>query len=182
VHGRCASPSTISLSRLDEHVIERFLARAHAQVTHAHQVESPEMAAAELAAEAAAAERSYREALTNVDLRRQIGSADHDRMVAALHDAWQTALAGIPQQTPQSVGPLVQADVDELVAELRRRGDVDSLRELLAAAIQAVFVRPAASRARNLPIEDRVRIVWRGEEPLELPRRGERFAPRAHTW
>jgi hypothetical protein len=27
-----------------------------------------------------------------------------------------------------------------------------------------------------------VRIVWRDEEPLVLPRRGERFEPRAYTW
>jgi hypothetical protein len=73
-------------------------------------------------------------------------------------------------------------DVAALVAELRRRGDVASLRELLGSAIQAVFIRPAASRARNLPIENRVRIVWQDEEPLELPRRGERFEPRAYAW
>ncbi len=77
---------------------------------------------------------------------------------------------------------LASADLAALVEELRRRGDVASLRELLASGIQAVFVRPAASRSHSLPISDRVHIVWADEDPLELPRRGERFEPRAYAW
>ena len=138
--------------------------------------------APERATAAAEAEQSYRQALTNIELRQRIGSADHDRMVAALHEEWQRALAEIPEAPVARSEALPDVDLAELVAELQRRGDVASLRELLGSAIQAVFVRPAASRARNLPIEDRVRIVWRDEEPLELPRRGERFEPRAYAW
>jgi hypothetical protein len=103
-------------------------------------------------------------------------------MVAALHEEWQRALAEIPEAPPSRAETLADVDVAGLVDELQRRGDTASLRELLASAIQAVFVRPAASRARNLPIEDRVRVVWRDEEPLVLPRRGERFEPRAYAW
>jgi site-specific DNA recombinase len=180
VHGRCPSPSTISLARLDEYVVEQFL--AHAGELRLRQVATTDAAIDELAAVAADAEQSYREALTNVELRQTIGAADHDRMVAALHDAWRQALAAIPEAPAATPEPLTGVDVAELVAELQRRGDVASLRELLGSAIQAMFVRPAASRARNLPIEDRVRIVWRDEEPVELPRRGERFAPRAYAW
>lgn len=44
------------------------------------------------------------------------------------------------------------------------------------------FVRPTASQARNLPIVDRVRIVWADEPKLALPTRGERFEPRPYTW
>lgn len=56
------------------------------------------------------------------------------------------------------------------------------LRASIASEVAAVFVRPAASRARNLPIEDRVRIVWRGEEELELPTRGATFGVKTYTW
>ncbi len=180
VHGRCPAPSTISLKRLDEYVVEQFL--AHAGELRLRQVATADHAIDQLAGAAAEAEASYREALTNIELRQQIGAADHDRMVAALHEAWRRALAAIPEAPVARPEPRADVDVAELVAELRRRGDVAALRELLASAIQAVFVRPAASRARNLPIEDRVRIVWRDEEPLELPRRGERFEPRAYAW
>lgn len=180
VHGRCPSPSTISLARLDRYVLEQFLARAGE--LKLRQVATEDDAVDALASAAAEAEQSYREALTNIDLRQQIGAADHDRMVAALHAAWQRALAEIPDAPSPRPQRLADVDVAELVAELQRRGDVASLRELLASEIQAVFVRPAASRARTLPIDDRVRIVWQDEETLELPRRGERFEPRAYTW
>ena len=39
---------------------------------------------------------------------------------------------------------------------------------ILASAIDAVMVKPAASGS----IENRVRILWRGEAPHDLPRRG----------
>jgi DNA invertase Pin-like site-specific DNA recombinase len=180
VHGRCPAPSSVSLGRLDEHVVDQFLARARG--LQLRQEAPPDEAVDRLAVVAAEAEASYRQALTNTDLRHQIGAADHDRMVATLHKDWQEALAVIPEPTSAVSETLEDADLAELVAELQRRGDVDSLRELLASAIQAVFVRPAASRARNVPIEDRVRIVWRDDDQLDLPRRGERFEPRAYTW
>jgi hypothetical protein len=56
------------------------------------------------------------------------------------------------------------------------------LREPLSTAIQAIFVRPAASRARNLLTEDRVKIVWMDDEPVDVPHRGERFEPKPYTW
>jgi site-specific DNA recombinase len=178
VHGRCPAPSSISLLRLERYVLDEFLARNRVTL---RQTEPADAATEAAAAAAAQAERDYREALTNIDLRQQIGAADHDRMIGALHEAWQHALAAIPS-VPQPSSSPAEADLAELVRELETRGDKDSLRELLASSIQAVFVRPAASRARNLPIEGRVRIVWADEEPLELPRRGERYEPRAYAW
>jgi DNA invertase Pin-like site-specific DNA recombinase len=178
VHGRCPAPSSISLARLNEYVLKRFLARAGE--LRLRQVASADGALDELAGAAAEAEQSYRQALTNVELRQRIGNADHDQMVAALHEEWQRRLTEIPEASQP--GPLADVDVAELVADLQESNDVASWREVLASEIQAVFVRPAASRARNLPIEDRVRIVWADEEPLELPRRGERFEPRAYVW
>jgi hypothetical protein len=102
-------------------------------------------------------------------------------MVSAYHAAWQEALAAVPTQA-RTQKQTASVDIAGLVAELQRRDDVQSLRELLATEVQAVFVRPATSRARNLPIEDRVRIVWANDPPLTLPKRGERFEPRPYTW
>jgi hypothetical protein len=104
-------------------------------------------------------------------------------MLVALRQARDEAQEAVPRRHRQpSSAPLANADLAALVGELQRRGDVASLRELLGSGIQGVFVRPAASRSHNLPISDRVHIVWADDEPLELPRRGERFEPRAYAW
>ena len=71
---------------------------------------------------------------------------------------------------------------DLLWSWLTETGEIEKARELLARHIQAVFVRPAASRAHNLPIADRVHIVWADEPELVLPKRGTRFVPRPYTW
>ncbi len=180
VHGRCAQPVSIAMEKLDEYVIDAFLARAGSlQLTQVPENED----GARLEAAAAEAERRYTSALTNVELRAQLGDADHDAMLIALREARDEAQAAVPRRRRSGPSaPLASADLSALVEELRRRGDVASLRELLASGIQAVFVRPAASRSHNLPISDRVQIVWADQDPLELPRRGERFEPRAYAW
>jgi DNA invertase Pin-like site-specific DNA recombinase len=177
VNGRCPSPTTVSLERLEEHVLEAFLVQHNTRLVAR---DEPSEDVNTLVQAAVNAEASYREALTNTALRTQIGTEDHDRMVGTLHTAWQEAHANVPQ--PKR-GPIVAtSDLAELVQELRKRGAVLDLRELLASAIQAVFVRPAASRSHNLPIEGRVHIVWADDPPLELPKRGSRFSPRAFAW
>jgi DNA invertase Pin-like site-specific DNA recombinase len=177
LHGRCPAPTSISEKRVNDYVLEQFLAHTLVSLEQAPALKDDDV---ELALAAAEAERSYRDALTNVELRAKIGATDHDRMVGLLYDAWQRALAAIPA-TPvrTAVGSV---DLEALVAELRERGDLHGLRELLGASVQAVFVRPAASRSRTAPIEDRVHIVWTDEPPLSLPKRGERFEPRRFTW
>lgn len=174
VHGRCPGPSTISLSRLEEHVVSRFLDRASMTLQVVEDTEDDELAEATVEAE-----RSYRAVLLDTDLRRQIGDTDHAALVAKLHKEWQDALSVTPVPRRQEIA---SSDLRALVTELKSRGDVRGLRELLASAIQAVFVRPATSRANNLPIEDRVRIIWQDDERLDLPRRGERFERRSFTW
>lgn len=179
-HGRCSSPSTISRQRLDQFVIEQFLDRAANQTLHSEAEDvDPEMLEA-----VDRTEQSYQSALMDLDLRRQIGDADHNRLLARLNEERQAALdAAASVRSASSPTLLGSVDLAELVEELQRREDVAGLRELLASAIDAVFVRPAASRSKTLPIEDRVRIVWRDEDAnLVLPRRGERFEPRAFTW
>jgi site-specific DNA recombinase len=175
VHGRCPAPSTVSSLRLEAYVIERFLERASVTL---ESVEETDDGPAERSVEA---ERAYRTALLDTDLRRQIGESDHSALVAKLHVEWKDALSAVPQNTA-AVASLGSTDLHALVSDLQERGDVLGLRELLGSAIQAVFVRPAASRSHSLPIEDRVKIVWKDEPKLDLPKRGERFTPRAFAW
>jgi hypothetical protein len=175
VHGTCEAPSSISADRLEEYVLAQFLARA-SDVNGAHQLENDDGAAAVEAA--LEAERTYKAWLTNTAMQQALG-ADYDARLLALKGAWDDARAAIPSPSSNLVGASTLA---EHVAEIREAGEIAALRELLSTGIQAVFVRPAASRAKNLPIEDRVRIVWMDEEPVDVPHRGGAWTPRPFTW
>jgi hypothetical protein len=167
----------VTKTRIEEYVIEQFL------------MEYPNLAfTATIGDEgddglehAVAAERAYRAQLDNLDLRATIGDEDHDRLIASLHRAWQEKLAAV---TPRPTVNALPAGVslDELVTQLREDGQTAELRELLGSTIDAVFVRRAASRSHTLPIADRVKIAFHGDEPLDLPRQGRRFEPRRFDW
>jgi DNA invertase Pin-like site-specific DNA recombinase len=184
VHGRCPSPATITKARLEKHVLAEFVARADAYlVGEPSQADTADMRRA--VAEAKAAEQRYRNALTNVSLRTKIGDVDHDTLVASLHDDWQARRRVVETANGDrvAVAPPAGMTISELVEQLQREGKNAELRSNLEAGVEAVFVRPARSKARNLPVEDRVQIVWRSTEPtLELPRRGRRFEPRPFAW
>lgn len=177
-HGRCPGPSTISASRVERYAVDQFLAAAGTAMFASVETGDDDQAAG-LAI--MAAERSYRSALTDLGLREQIGDADHAQLVAKLHAQWQEALAAAPAPSPRRPAADI-VDIHGLVARLERDGNVQDLRELLASAIQAVFVRPAASRQKNLPVSDRVKVVFHDEERLDLPRRGATYTPRAYQW
>jgi DNA invertase Pin-like site-specific DNA recombinase len=186
VHGRCPSPSVITKERVEQYAIDRFLERADAYLVPAEAEENDE--AQKLVAEASAAERAYRAQLDNLELRAEIGDADHDRLIGSLHRLWQEKLVAA-EEARASGGVETSAvelpdgvSLSELVERLRAEGRNEDLRSLLHAGIEAVYVRPALTKARNAPVEDRVKVVFRGDERLDLPRRGRRFEPRAYSW
>jgi DNA invertase Pin-like site-specific DNA recombinase len=176
-HGVCPEPATVTKERIEEYVIEQFLSGFPNLAFAA----SPDDKGDDGFAEAVAAERAYRAQLDNIELRATIGDEDHDRLIASLHRAWQEKLAAVKPRLNVSVIPH-GVSLDELVTQLREDGQVAELRELLGSAIDAVFVRTAASRSHSLPIADRVMIVFQGDEPLDLPRQGQRFEPRRFDW
>lgn len=177
VAGRCPSPSSISADRLEAYVIEQFLARA-SETRSAERLED-NGASIEAAEAALEAERRYKAFLVNVDMQAALGDDDYNLRLVALKGAWDEAQAAIPAPVSSAVG---SASLEHLVNELRAEDDIKNLRELLATTIRAVFVRPAASRAKNLPTSNRVKIVWMDDDPVELPHRGEAFAPRPFEW
>lgn len=175
VTGHCPHPVSISMNRLDDFVLERFCEEADRRYVGSVVEDN----ASELVASATEAERSYRAQLTNVALRKQIGDADHDALLASLHAEWQERLSEVERSvlTHSVVSLPRDVTLTELVEQRRAEGDVEQLRRFLASEIEAVIVSPAKSRARNAPIADRVEIVWRGDRALDLPRRGRRFEP-----
>jgi DNA invertase Pin-like site-specific DNA recombinase len=172
--GRCPEPSVVAKERIEQYVVDEFLARYDELRLRLQDEHVDDQL---LLADAQAAERSYRTALDNIELRKTIGDADHDTLLGSLHREWQAKQAAVRPAAPPVHVP-EDMSLRELVAEL----DPPELRELLATGIRAVFVRKAASRSHSLLIADRVRIIWRDEPAPELPRRGERFALRRFAW
>jgi hypothetical protein len=187
VSGRCPSPSVITKQRIEDYVIERFLDEADTYLIGVRDNEGAEEGRSELLGAVTVAEASYRAQLGNVELRRMIGDSDHDALIASLYQDWQDRLTELEEeQSARPNDPLVLPEgvsLRELVKHLRDEGRNSELRDLLAAGIEAVFVRPAKSRKRNEPVEDRVRVIFRGSEKIDLPKRGgQRFAPRSYAW
>jgi hypothetical protein len=55
-------------------------------------------------------------------------------------------------------------------------------RDLMSTAIDAVFLRPVRGSGNQVVIADRVLILWRGEAPADLPRRGHRVPLAPFAW
>ena len=174
-HGVCAAPSTITKTAIEKYVIEQFVGRFEDLNFAAREDDEPDAAVDRVLD----AESAYREQLENMELRNTIGAGDHDRLIAALYREWQSLLAESPARPKRATVP-EGVDIAGLVESLE--DDPAGLRELLGGGIQAVFIRPAVSRARNLPIAQRVHIVWADDPPVDLPRRGVVFEPRSFDW
>jgi len=187
--GRCPHPSSISMNRLHDFVLEQFTARALSSEDEPRQRKDDSAARATL--QEAQRELEEVKALEN-ELRPAVFAQALNAALDKVEEA-QEALADVGSFDDHDVALLANA-VLPLIAEYedtetgeRTPIKLDSagtrkVRAALAREIASVFVRPAASRSNKLPISDRVKIVWAGEEELELPRRGERFEPRAYAW
>lgn len=179
-HGLCPSPAVITKDRIEEYVIDQFVQEYPIRLTA---TTTDDDGPAQLQQAAAMAELAYRQQLDSTELRDMIGAADHDRLIGTLYRDWQAKLAAAADAhlppTPTLPEGLTIAD---MVERLRAQGATADLRQLLGSGVQAVFVRKAASRRRNLPVSDRLQIVWADDEPLELPRRGHRYEPRPFLW
>lgn len=174
-HGVCPAPATVTKTIVENYVIDAFVEHYSGLSFAAADGDDDDHVDRALEAE-----RAYRDQLENMELRNTIGAADHDRLIAALHRQWQDLLADTRPAQSRTVSIPDGVTLEDLVRDLR--DDPDNLRELLGSGIRAVFVRPAASRAHNLPIGDRVHIVWQDDEPVEVPRRGVEFVPRSFDW
>jgi site-specific DNA recombinase len=60
--------------------------------------------------------------------------------------------------------------------------NVPEKRHLLSASIDAVMIRAVRGLGRAVPIEERVLVLWRGQAPDDLPRRGRRQPLAAFPW
>lgn len=178
--GKCECPSVIVMERLDRYVIDQFLARTFSE-SYKPKVEQHD-------SDARAALEDARRALAEVEaLKGELRPAAYAQALdSALADleAAERELTKIGTYTEQDVALLANAALPLLNSDYQLDEEGTKIvRAALARDIAAVFVRPAKSKSKNLPISDRVKIVWQGEEELELPRRATSgFKPTPYTW
>jgi hypothetical protein len=102
----------------------------------------------------------------DLTLRRVLGDGYH-AAIEARATAVNQAQAELQRALAPAAGGEAIEGYDDLPVEDRRR--------ILGSSIDAVIVERAD--ARVVPIEGRVTILWRGEGPDDLPRRGRDNGP-----
>lgn len=160
--GVCPEPARISFLRADAYVTEKFLSWA-SDIAALDDTDN-ETARAEATIEMVEAElASYRDesivTVLGVETYRA-GLEERARRVDLARDELEL----LRRTTVPLVGRVTIGDEWPSL-------DVYERRELLYAAIDAVFVRRAHLGGRA-PFEDRLHICWAGEGPADLPRRG----------
>ncbi len=162
--GVCASQAQIREADLDDHVTDRFLTKM-ATVATADSDLTVDVERAVVRLEQAEAELA---AYRDEELVTVIGAAAYRRglevRAVAIDDA-RNQLAAARRTTSGVQGT---ADTGTLWPGF----DNAERRELLAAAIDAVFVRRRHSAAD--PVDERIHICWAGEGPTDLPGRRNR--------
>jgi hypothetical protein len=185
----CPHPSTISGEKLERIVLDAWIARVASKPDNP--TASPDDTAALARLEDAKKALSEVESLRG-ELRPAAYAQALDSALANV-EAAQEAVASVgawderdAAQLANAVLPMIAEYEDE---ETGKRTPIPfdeeglrAAREALAREIAAVFIRPAARRSKSLPISDRVKIVWAGEEELELPKRGTRSELPPYTW
>jgi hypothetical protein len=176
--GKCPAPATIMARLLDPYVEAQFLAALGPDGPLAEASEAN--AAIELAV--AAVQEAEREvdgylAATPASVvgpqRFRTGLEERQRVL----EVAQARLAEA-RQTSAFVGDLTPGSLLEAWPSL----SVSEKRHLLTAAVDAVVIRAVRGSGRSGAIKDRVRILWRGQGPDDLPGRGRRVPLASFSW
>jgi len=160
--GACPAPASIYREPLDDYVEAAWREQMADQALAVKQ-DSKALAAA--AAELKTAEEELSTFASDLTARRLLGDGYH----AALRTrakAVDQARAKIAQAGASGVDASAIAGYDDLSIEERKR--------ILSGSIDAVMVKPGRI---DTPLAERVTILWRGEGPDDLPRRGRSNGP-----
>jgi site-specific DNA recombinase len=160
--GKCPSPASILADIIEPYVEELVIAEVDGLVKFV-----PDSAEREGAVE------ELQRARTDLDefrrdraARRKLGPAWHDWLDTYLQ-AVNEAEAEL-ERLDLAVGPAMQGLTREHYLAL----PTDDRREVLAGFMDAVMVKRSRGRGRNTdPVDERARILWRGQAPSNLPRR-----------
>jgi site-specific DNA recombinase len=160
--GVCPEPANIDGRKLERHVEAVW----RSQMAREGFLVQPDTEVLQTAAEAlSAAEEELAVFAADLTARRVLGAGYHDAL-AARAAAVDAAQANMRRATTGTATVQNIEAYDDLPVTDRKR--------ILGSSIDAVIISRAHSR---IPVEDRVRILWRGEGPEDLPRRGRDNGP-----
>jgi site-specific DNA recombinase len=160
--GRCPKPASVNRRKLDDFVESAWreqMARETVSVQHDSEALHAATKALSEAQEEMAAFAS------DLTVRRVLGDGYH----AAL-EARSKAVNQAQVEMQRALGPIPNGGTIESYDEL----PIEDRKRILGSSVDAVIVERGNSR---IPIEERVTILWRGEGPDDLPRRGRDNGP-----
>lgn len=160
--GRCPEPASVNRRKLDDFVEAAWREQIAGEALSV-QYDSTALQTATDALSAAQEELAAFAA--DLTVRRALGGGYHAALEArskAVNDA-QAAMQ-------KALGPAANIETVESYEEL----PIEDRKRILGSSIDAVIVKRGHAR---VPIEDRVTILWRGEGPDDLPRRGRDNGP-----
>jgi site-specific DNA recombinase len=160
--GACPEPANIPRDALDNYVESVWRKQMKDQALAVKQDTQTLQAAAEKLQEA---EEELAAFASDITARRVLGAGYHAALEAR-STAVDRARTELQQATVSAPDAETIETYDELPTEDRTR--------ILSSSIDAVIVKRGDARA---PIEGRVTILWRGEGPDDLPRRGRDNGP-----
>ncbi|HEY5193014.1 MAG TPA: recombinase family protein [Solirubrobacteraceae bacterium] len=160
--GACPEPASIARDALD-HYVEAVWREQMASRALSMQQDSEALRAA--APKLEAAEEELRAFASDLTARRLLGS-DYHAALELRAAAVDQARAELQQASASVASPEAIEGYDELPLEERKR--------ILSSSIDAVIVKRGHAHA---PVDERVTILWRGEGPDDLPRRGRDNGP-----
>jgi DNA invertase Pin-like site-specific DNA recombinase len=161
--GRCPEPASIKATTLEAYVQGLILDALDGTLQLVPDSRDRERLRDELAI----VQEEYDELRHDTEARRRLG-----------HDDWLDMLGAFKERVDELQRMLDQAEAhlgaveDGLTREAYLDLPVGKQRRVLAGFIDCVVVRRSRGRGRNVdPVETRVRILWKGEAPDDLPRK-----------
>jgi site-specific DNA recombinase len=160
--GVCPEPASINGRKLESYVEGVW----RSQIAQEGFLVQPDSAALQRASHALSlAEEELSSFAADLTARRMLGAGYHEAL-AARSAAVDAARAEVKRASAGTATPESIERYGELPVNDRKR--------ILGSSIDAVIVTRAHSR---IPIQERVTILWRGEGPDDLPRRGRDNGP-----
>jgi site-specific DNA recombinase len=176
--GKCEAPASILARVLDPHAEALFLDALVGDGPLAEAVEA-NVAVEKAIGALEAAEHELDAFLADTTLRQTIGEDRYRRHAETRAQAVEKAQAKLSDARQQSAlsGPL--ALTPGKLADAWPTLTVAERRTLLTASVDAVFVRRTGN---GVDVADRALVLWRGEAPADLPRRGHRVPLASFSW
>ena len=176
--GRCKSQASVNADATEEFVEKAFLAALDGDGVLAD--------AAADTAKVDAAENKFAEAerqlatYRDADVIDVIGAKSYRKGLEARARAVDDARRELSEARQASALPAteISGDLREAWPDL----SITEKRELLSSFIDAIMVRTTLRTGRRAPIEERAIILWRGEGPDDLPRRGRIVPLKPFVW